>query len=357
MSINIAINKAVSQSTTYGDMVAAKGVDNNMDTQQATNNVANDWFKIDLGYFCTIESVVLYKASTDRPSNYKIQTADNYEFTINVIDRYTGTSETELTHTIVFDPVLTDIRYIRIYCTGTQFINCKEIQVWGTEEPHALFSGTPLVGNGPPLSVTFTDESVGALSWDWDFGDGSPHSTLQNPTHIYTAKGVWSVTLSINGGGGVLTNKKTRYVNAFCNIALNKTCSQSTTYSDFIASNAVDDNMTTRAATASSPNDWWKVDFGSIQSIYEIVLNKYLSDRPSNYKIQIADDYAFVLNVVDAVIEVAETSTTKTIVFLPYLTTRYLRIYCTGTQFIDSKEVQVYGTDWSPIPHPMPGRS
>lgn len=35
-------------------------------------------------------------------------------------------------------------------------------------------------------TVQFTDLTVGNKSaWDWDFGDGSAHSSLQNPTHVY----------------------------------------------------------------------------------------------------------------------------------------------------------------------------
>ena len=34
-------------------------------------------------------------------------------------------------------------------------------------------------------------------SWEWDFGDGSAPSILQNPTHTYDTKGVYSVTLSV----------------------------------------------------------------------------------------------------------------------------------------------------------------
>lgn len=38
--------------------------------------------------------------------------------------------------------------------------------------------------------VRFTDTSgEQPTSWDWDFGDGSPHSTLQNPTHRYPKSG------------------------------------------------------------------------------------------------------------------------------------------------------------------------
>lgn len=47
-------------------------------------------------------------------------------------------------------------------------------------------------------AVAFSDSSVSATSWLWDFGDGST-STLQNPNHVYGANGTYIVTLSING--------------------------------------------------------------------------------------------------------------------------------------------------------------
>lgn len=47
-----------------------------------------------------------------------------------------------------------------------------------------------------PGHVTFTDESIGADSWKWDFGDGSS-STLQNPTHEYALSGLYVVSLTV----------------------------------------------------------------------------------------------------------------------------------------------------------------
>lgn len=49
------------------------------------------------------------------------------------------------------------------------------------------------------LTVTFTDNSVDATSWFWDFGDGNT-STQQNPVHTYAAAGTYNVTLTINNG-------------------------------------------------------------------------------------------------------------------------------------------------------------
>ena len=50
------------------------------------------------------------------------------------------------------------------------------------------------------LTVAFTDTSVGATSWYWQFGDGTT-STLQNPTHTYTSAGSFTASLTVNGSG------------------------------------------------------------------------------------------------------------------------------------------------------------
>lgn len=47
--------------------------------------------------------------------------------------------------------------------------------------------------------VTFSDNSQGANSWLWDFGDGV-QDTQQNPAHIYTATGDYTVVLQAGNG-------------------------------------------------------------------------------------------------------------------------------------------------------------
>ena len=63
--------------------------------------------------------------------------------------------------------------------------------------------------SGPsPLAVSFTDSSGGSPGeWRWDFGDGS-QETLQNPVHVYTEPGTYSVSLEISGPSGA--DRKTR---------------------------------------------------------------------------------------------------------------------------------------------------
>ncbi|HXP49563.1 MAG TPA: PKD domain-containing protein, partial [Bacteroidia bacterium] len=61
-----------------------------------------------------------------------------------------------------------------------------------------------------PLCVTFKDLSTvtgGAsiASWNWNFGDGNS-STQQNPSHCYTAPGIYSVSLSVVSSNGCMAS-------------------------------------------------------------------------------------------------------------------------------------------------------
>lgn len=51
-------------------------------------------------------------------------------------------------------------------------------------------------------TFTFTDASIDAVSWFWEFGDGTT-STQQNPTHTYPDNAMRTVRLTINGGSCV----------------------------------------------------------------------------------------------------------------------------------------------------------
>ena len=53
-----------------------------------------------------------------------------------------------------------------------------------------------------PGHTVFTDNSIGADSWKWDFGDGTS-STAQNPVHDYAQSGLYLVALTV-------TNNTTR---------------------------------------------------------------------------------------------------------------------------------------------------
>ena len=62
-----------------------------------------------------------------------------------------------------------------------------------------------------PLAVQFTDLSENADSWSWDFeSDGNIDSTEENPVHVFTTMGAYTVTLSATNKNG--TDSKTSAV-------------------------------------------------------------------------------------------------------------------------------------------------
>jgi PKD repeat protein len=73
-------------------------------------------------------------------------------------------------------------------------IHGQEFQVPIAADFHA---DTP--SGSAPITVQFIDDSTGATSWEWDFGDGET-SDEQNPIHVYLIPGSYTVTLTINGG-------------------------------------------------------------------------------------------------------------------------------------------------------------
>ncbi len=92
------------------------------------------------------------------------------------------------------------------------FLDSTEVFYYtSVPSPVAAFTASPLSGTAP-LTVTFTDQSTGTVtSWMWHFGDGDT-STDQNPTHVYTVKGTYSVTQEVYGPGGSDEEIKGAYV-------------------------------------------------------------------------------------------------------------------------------------------------
>jgi len=83
--------------------------------------------------------------------------------------------------------------------------------------PVANFAADPTSGHAP-LHVLFTDTSTGnPTSWTWDFGD-TTNSTVQNPVHVYTAEGVYNVTLTVTNecGSDSITKQEFIHVSPPC---------------------------------------------------------------------------------------------------------------------------------------------
>ncbi len=70
-----------------------------------------------------------------------------------------------------------------------------------------IHADTPHAGCNP-FTVQFYDSStydtseIALTEWDWDFGDNTAPSTLQNPSHEYVNNGLYTVKLTVVGSTG-----------------------------------------------------------------------------------------------------------------------------------------------------------
>jgi PKD repeat protein len=69
------------------------------------------------------------------------------------------------------------------------------------KNPAITTTGTLTILQAVAFSALATSTAKAAISYSWDFGDGSPADTRQNPSHIFTAPGNYPVTLTIREEG------------------------------------------------------------------------------------------------------------------------------------------------------------
>ncbi|EAR00257.1 PKD domain-containing protein [Maribacter sp. HTCC2170] len=85
-------------------------------------------------------------------------------------------------------------------------ISAIEVIGNANEAPVAVGSSSPSSGD-IPLAVSFTGsnstDDVQVVSYTWDFKDGTPISTLANPTHTFTTAGTYIVELTVEDGEGL----------------------------------------------------------------------------------------------------------------------------------------------------------
>jgi PKD repeat protein len=103
---------------------------------------------------------------------------------------------------------------VRLTVTGPGGSNTKTQTGYITVNepaPVADFSGAPTIGV-KPLTVQFSDKSVGVITVrSWNFGDGQT-STLTNPSHTYADTGTYTVVLTVAGPGGTDTKTREKYI-------------------------------------------------------------------------------------------------------------------------------------------------
>ena len=210
---DLALNQPASSSSSEdpSTLGPANAVDGLSTTRFSSAFVDGEWWQVDLGSAKTVNTMTInWEAAY--ASQYRISTStDGMTFTTAADVAGTGAGP----QTTAFTPV--SARYVRI--TGTTRATPWGMSFWdvniygpaGNSPPTAVASATPTSG-AAPLDVAFkgdgsSDPNGDPLTYDWDFGDGSPHAVTANTTHRYSAAGTFTARLTVNDGRGGTDSK------------------------------------------------------------------------------------------------------------------------------------------------------
>ena len=105
----------------------------------------------------------------------------------------------------ILENVTHDMNYTYVFTSSTGCDSTIVTNVIIEPSPIASFIANETVLNTSDTEVEFTNTSINATSYLWDFGDGLPNESIENPVHVFPeAYAGYSVTLyAFNNAGCV----------------------------------------------------------------------------------------------------------------------------------------------------------
>ena len=243
-----------------------------------------------------------------------------------------GHTSTEFEPTYIYKDA--GVYHVTLLATGPDYEDEKRRKNYITvtvPAPVPEFTGSATSGDYD-LAVTFDNTTTGIVdTWDWDFGDGSSHSSSFEPTHTYIHSGTYTVVLKATGPDHEATRTRTNYITvtipyADANFSFNYT---SGNYPLAVVS--TDSSTYYRAEAAITA---WEMDWGDGTT-------KATGAGPWNHTYAIPGTFTAVLKVTNARGNNTETKTSYCVASVPsipsnpelevYLETTACRTVVTGS--------------------------
>lgn len=182
-------------------------------------------------------------------------------------------TSTEKNPTVTFDFVapheitLTVTTNLGVSKTVKKTVNFQESSIQST-------MSASVTSGDAPLGISFTNQTTGASSYSWDFGDGST-STVASPSHVYSQPGIYTATFRAYGSDGcskpVTQQIIVSAVNAVTEIALTNISVQNDSILVQVTNNGNDPVITFNIRAILNGSDTltgqWNGELNSLQSM------------------------------------------------------------------------------------------
>ncbi|NMC07144.1 MAG: PKD domain-containing protein [Candidatus Lokiarchaeota archaeon] len=268
------------------------------------------------GSFTSIDNADLYSISLGASTRYRFtldRTSGTGNSNARLLVRGSSTKASNNLATTsgsafpkTFEYTTTGANSFYVMVESDQFTEISDYSLTVTPVPIAAFTVSPsTITEGESVACTFTGSTgVTPTTYQWNFGDGTANSTLQNPTHVYTTAGTYDITLTVRDNNGAISKlTKTGAVTVYPPGAPIASFTVNTTW--VISGRSV--RATFTGIAGSPPTDYqWRFEWGILNETGpEPTSYVYLDTPPGTYSITltVTDSLGFsstctMLNVV-----------------------------------------------------------
>lgn len=196
----------------------------------------------------------------------------------------------------------------------------------------------------PPFVVNFTNNSTSALTYIWDFGDGSPTTNTVSPTHTFTTAGIYTVRLVANNAGAcnatadttfITIKVDTNYIKANFDYLVTDSCNP------YKASFTNTSQFSNTSGAANFTKFKWSFGDGSFSNLQNPGAHTYLDT--GCYKVTLIMTDTTTCNKVDSISKIVclKGATIKAAFYSP-------DSICLGTEILlSNSSVNAINTDWN----------
>jgi chitodextrinase len=358
-TVNLALGKATSASTSNGGFPASASVDDNPGSYwESVNGSFPQWLQVDLGTSYSLASVILKLPAGwgTRVQTLSVQTSPNGSAFSTVVNSAGYTFDPALSNTVTIAlPNPTNARYVRINITantGWPAGQCSEFQVWSrpgtggdTEPPTAPGNLTSPAKTATSVSLAWTASTDNVAVFGYQVRQaGNVVGTTAgtsftvnnlNPNTAYTftvtAQDAAGNTSAPSNALSVTTN-----VAPNTNLALGKPTAESSHTQTYGSGNVVDGNANSYWESANNAfPQWVQVDLGAATAVSRVVVKlppaTAWATRTQTFSVQGSTNGSTFTTLAPSAGRTFNPSTGNTVtVTFASTSTRYVRLNFTG---------------------------